>query len=81
MRIIKEVSHPQCKITVFFWNGKYLVKLERGLIEQTYKIPETEISGEQDIDKLLQSQFLDKVLIRFEEMENDFMEALENIQA
>lgn len=79
MRIVKEISHPQCKITVFSWNAKYLIKLERGLIEQTYKVPEMELSGDEDIEKLLKGDFLKRVLARFDEMENDLMEALEKI--
>lgn len=79
MRIVKEISHPQCKITVFSWNAKYLIKLERGLIEQTYKVPEMELSGDEDIEKLLKGDFLKRVLARFDEMESDLMEALEKL--
>lgn len=79
MRIVKEITHPQYKITVFSWNTKYLIKMERGLIEQTYKVPETELSGDQEIEKLISKDFMDKVLARFDEMESDLVQALEDL--
>ncbi len=80
MRIVSEIFHPQCKITVFAWNGKYLIKLERGLLEQTYKIPEMDLSGEEDIKKLVQGKFLQGVLSRFDEMEKDLLQALHTLE-
>lgn len=79
MRIVKEISNPHCKITVFSWNAKYLIKLERGLIEQTYKVPEVDLNGDEDIEKLLKGSFFRKALARFDEMESDLMEALEKL--
>ncbi len=76
MRIIKEIPLPDLKITIFSWNNKYLVKLEQGLLEQTYKIPETEISSEQDLDVLLSEAFLNKTRQRFKEMMADLREAI-----
>ena len=78
MKIIGEIPHPECKITIFNWNGKFLVKFERGLLEQTYKIPELEITSEADIDFLTKEPFLDKVLLRFSEMEKDLYEVMRN---
>ncbi len=37
MRIIAEIPHPEFKVTVFQMNGKLSVKLEKNLLEQTYK--------------------------------------------
>ncbi|WKN45859.1 hypothetical protein [Tunicatimonas pelagia] len=81
MRIIGEIPHTQCKITIFHWNGKYLIKLERGWIEQTYKVPELEISGQEDIQKIVQSNFLTKALEQFEAMEANLFEAIENLDS
>lgn len=79
MRVVHEVSHPACKITVFSWNMKYLIKLERGLIEQTFKVPELEVTGDDDIEKLLTGVFLEKAISRFDEMEASLVEALQTI--
>lgn len=79
MRIIGEIPHPACKITLFSWNSKYLVKLERGPIEQTFKIPEYEVSGDEDIQSLVAGDFLAQALQRFDEMEASLMQAVEGL--
>lgn len=61
---------------MFAWNMKYLIKLEKGLIEQTFKVPELEVTGDEDIKKMLDGKFLDQAIRRFDEMEASLMEAL-----
>ncbi len=78
MRIIADIPHEACKITVFAWNEKYLIKLEKGMIEQTYKIDAFEIQ-EKQIPKLLDEQFMKQVLLRFKHMQTDLQEALDRI--
>ena len=53
MRILAEIPHSACKITVFYMNQKYIVKFEKGNLEQSYKISELEyvISGVEDVNK------------------------------
>ncbi len=79
MRVISEVSHPQCRITIFAWNNKYLIKFERGLIEQTYKVPQEEVRGDEDVKKLVADQLLDKALLRMEDMEADLMKVIDEL--
>lgn len=80
MRIISELARPGCKITIFAWNGKYLVKIEQGPLEQTFKIPEHAVSGEADVHKLVSSpEFVDSALKRFEEMRVVLSNALSNL--
>ena len=79
MRVVDEIAHPACKITVFSWNMKYLIKLERGLIEQTFKVPELEVTGDGDIKEILSGDFLDEAVERFSEMEASLMRALEKL--
>ncbi len=67
MRVVKEINDRACKITVFSWNGKYLIKLEQGMFEQTYKVSEFDVL-EQEIDDILTDTFIDEALKRFEEM-------------
>lgn len=76
MRILKEINKPEGKITFFSWNNKYLIKLERGLLEQTFKIPETELSSTDELDEILSPDFLAKVDKRFKEMQEDLTNAL-----
>jgi hypothetical protein len=79
MRVVGEIPHPSCKITIFSWNGKYLIKLERGLIEQTFKVREIDVTGEADIQAVLNEAFMQKAVPRFDEMEDALMKALEEV--
>jgi hypothetical protein len=79
MRIVGEIPHPSCKITLFSWNGKYIIKLERGMIEQTFKVSEMDVSGDDDIQKILSEAFMQKAIVRFDEMEDALMKTLEEI--
>lgn len=75
MRLVREIAHPLFKITVFSWNNRYLIKLEQGMLEQTFKIAETELSGDADLDALLDTEFLQKANARFQEMGHSLHEA------
>ncbi|MCB0502410.1 MAG: hypothetical protein KDD32_06985 [Bacteroidetes bacterium] len=69
MRIIGSIPHPVLKITVFQLNMKFAVKFEAGMMEQTYKIRESDsINKLSDIDMLVDDQFKDQVLEQFKEM-------------
>ena len=71
MRVIGEVTHPACKITLFAWNQKYLIKLEQGPCEQTFKVSEFDVASEADLRARLTPEFIDKALARFRAMHED----------
>ncbi|MDH5476576.1 MAG: hypothetical protein OEX22_12840 [Cyclobacteriaceae bacterium] len=71
MRIVKEVPHPNCKITVFSWNDKYIIKFEKGSLEQTFKVKEWDIIEENELNHFFEEDFISKVLLRFDGMIND----------
>ncbi len=77
MRVVEEIVHPACKVTIFSWNGKFLIKFEQDVLEQTYKVSEMDVTGVEDIRAFAQAPFIDKVLIRFDAMRQDFYETLE----
>jgi len=79
MRVVGEIPHPECKITIFSWNGKYLIKLEKGAIEQTFKVSEMDVTGDEDIRAMLNEAFMKKAIARFEEMEDTLMKALSEV--
>lgn len=79
MRVIGEIPHEACKITLFQWNGKYLIKLEEGQVEQTFKISEWDIT-EDDLKLLLDEPFMQKAIARFEEMHQAMREAIERVE-
>jgi hypothetical protein len=76
MRVIAELPHPDFKITIFSMNQKFIVKIERGILEQSYKISEMDITdGVNSVFELLDEEFLKRVTARFKEMAVDFKEA------
>jgi len=72
MRVIGELPNPNCKITLFNWNEKYLVKFEIGMYEQTYKIDEYEVADDKELKALITDDFITKVMTRFDEMHTDW---------
>lgn len=80
MRVIAEIPHELFKITVYSWNEKYLVKFERGMYEQTYKIREMDLTGEEEIHQLISDQdFINTVSIRFDDMHRSLGEGLSKL--
>ncbi|WP_026898392.1 hypothetical protein [Daejeonella oryzae] len=76
MRIIAELPHPECKITIFSMNQKYLIKLEKGAYEQTYKLSEIDITdGVNGVFKILDDEFMKTAGERFAQMRSDFNNA------
>lgn len=76
MRAIAELPHPNCKITIFSMNQKFIIKLERGAYEQTYKVSEMDITdGVNGVFQLLDEEFIAKAISRFDAMDQDFKES------
>jgi len=73
MRIIAELPHPEFKISILNMNQKFIVKIEKGSLEQSYKIPEMDLTdGVNSVFELLDEEFLKAVAARFIEMRKDF---------
>lgn len=72
MRYIKDIPNPQLKIGIYQWNNKYIIKIEAGMFEQTYKIDEYEISNIEEIEKCMDDTFLETVKNKFQSMHEDF---------
>jgi hypothetical protein len=73
MRAIAELPRPDCKITIFSMNMKFLVKFEKGTFEQTYKLSEMDMTdGVNSVFEILDEEFIATVVKRFDEMKNDF---------
>lgn len=76
MRIIAELPHPECKISIFSMNQKYIIKLEKGIFEQVYKISELDVpDGVDGVFKILNDSFLKSASMRFNEMRADWNKA------
>ena len=68
MRVVKEVTRGEIRISIFSWNSKYIFKYELGPMEQTFKVSETDILEETELESFLEGEFLEEVKQRFEEM-------------
>lgn len=79
MRVIGEIPHPQIKITIFHWNNRYLIKLEAGFLEQTFKIADHDLTSEADLSKIVSDTFIQKAIIRFQDMAETLMEAVRSL--
>lgn len=80
MRIIADIPNPHCKISVFYMNGKYIVKAERPNVEQTFKIPESELTeGPEALPSLFDEAMMARILERFREMEKDLHKMLSSL--
>ena len=81
MRIVGEIPHPECKITLLSWNNRYLIKVEQGFLEQTFKINQFDILQESDLIKLIDEQFVQECLRRFLEMSDSLGAAVTRMDA
>jgi hypothetical protein len=79
MRIIGEIPHAQCKVTLYHWNNRYLIKLEKNGLEQTFKVDQFELTSDKDLQTLVDGSFLEKAMYRFEDMEQTMAEALQKL--
>ncbi len=76
MRIIADLPHPEFKISILNMNQKFIVKIEQGTLEQSYKIAGMDLTdGVNSVFELLDEEFLKKVGTRFIEMRTDFKDA------
>ncbi|OAQ38166.1 hypothetical protein A5893_15315 [Pedobacter psychrophilus] len=75
MRIVAELPHPDCKITIFSMNNKFIIKFEQGNLEQTFKLAEMDIlNGVNGVFEILDEVFISSVIDRFKVMRTDFIE-------
>jgi len=79
MRVIKEFTQEDIRISVFSWNNKFILKYEFGPMEQTFKVSELDILEEGDLDTFLEGGFFEKVKIRFGEMGDSFRSEMEKL--
>ncbi len=77
MRYLRDIPNPVHKISLYQWNGKYIIKFEAGgQYEQIYKLDETEVASESEIDAIVDHLLLNQVQERFKSMHADFTASL-----
>ncbi|QHV93882.1 hypothetical protein [Spirosoma endbachense] len=72
MRFVQDIPHSQFRIGLYAWNSKYIVKIEAGPYEQTYKISEMDLTETDDVSTMLDDTFLATVAQRFLQMDADW---------
>ena len=75
VRVVADIPHPRYKIQVFLYNAKYMVKIELGQFEQTFKIAEADVAGLEDIKRMVTDELLQHSLERFLTMRSDWENA------
>jgi len=74
MRVLAELPHPDCKITIFGMNQKFIIKFEQGTLEQSYKIAEVDvIGGLNGIFELIDDDFIKEVNLIFSQMRSSII--------
>jgi hypothetical protein len=68
VRVIDSIPHPQLRISIFEMNAKYLVKLEAGPYEQTYKLDSADCGGLEALKLLVNDTLLVEVAACFRKM-------------
>jgi len=81
MRTLGFIEHPVLKISVFGWSEKYLVKIEAGLFEQTYKFRQADFNSWEDLRGFFDKPMLDDILTTFRKMSDDAMRAAKRLQS
>ena len=76
MRVVKEVTLGEVRVSIFSWNSKYIFKYELGPMEQTFKVSETDILEESELAGFLEGDFLEEVQERFKEMGESLLRKL-----
>ena len=76
MRVVKEMTLGEIRVSIFSWNSKYIFKYELGPMEQTFKVSETDILEESELDGFLEGDFLEEVQQRFKEMGESLLRRL-----
>ncbi len=57
MRIVDEWTEGNMRVTVFNMNSRFSIKLEQGLLEQTYKFRDNQFENIQELKAALTSDF------------------------
>lgn len=71
MRTIGFIEHPAYKITVFSWSEKYIVKIEAGFFEQSYKFRQEEFSSWEELKLLFDNMYIESLRKTFHHMSDE----------
>lgn len=78
MRLVAQIPHQSCRISILSWNGKFFLKFEMGQMEQTFKASESDTGDLESFKAKISAQFIDHVLSSFKQLDEEFSLILEN---
>jgi hypothetical protein len=81
MRVIAEIPHELFKISIFSWNGKFIIKLELDQYEQSFKVSENDVSGLEAVKKIVDEPFLELAFQNFLQMRLAFSDSFNRQQS
>ena len=74
MRLVKEIPHERYKMEIHQYNGKYILQISLGQFGQIFKIGDTDVTGIEELEKMITPELLSNSLKRFVEMRSDWEE-------
>ena len=80
MRIVDQIPHDVFTITVFSMNNRYLIKLEAGPMEQTYKLSTDNFKSVEQVRAFVTERFLSRARELHNEMFLNLKTELEEFQ-
>lgn len=81
MRVLAELPHPDCKISIFGMNQKFIIKFEQGNLEQSYKIAEADVvGGVNGVFEMLDEAFMKQVIDTFTQMRTAIVDTYNKYQ-
>jgi hypothetical protein len=80
MRIVDQIPHDVFTITVFSMNNRYLIKLEAGPMEQTYKLSTDNFKSIEQVRAFVSERFLTRARELHNEMFLNLKTELEEFQ-
>ena len=78
MRLVAQIPHPSCRISILSWNGKFFLKFEMGQMEQTFKASESDTGDLESFKAKITTHFIDLVLSSFQQLDEEFSLLLES---
>jgi hypothetical protein len=74
MRVIREFSVDEIKVSVFYMNQKFIIKFEKGNLEQNYKLSELDfmVSSDEQLEMIVKDKMIEDVRATFEKMNQNF---------
>jgi len=78
MRLVAQIPHPSCRISILSWNGKFFLKFEMGQMEQTFKASESDTGDLESFKAKITDKFINLVLSSFQQLDEEFSLLLES---